>query len=50
VRSVIHVFYLLDAPDENILAQRDSVYGEGIVNPKTVQLWSSKCLNGENIP
>jgi hypothetical protein len=28
VRAVIHFFYFLDAPYEDILARLDSVYGE----------------------
>jgi transposase len=42
VRAVIHFFYLLNTPDEDILAQLETAYGEGIVNLKTVQRWTSK--------
>jgi hypothetical protein len=37
VRAMIHLFHLLDTPDEDILTRPASVYGEGIVNLKTVQ-------------
>jgi hypothetical protein len=47
VRMVIHFFYLLDTPDEDILARLDSAYGEGIVNLKTVQSWTPKFRNAK---
>jgi hypothetical protein len=31
VRAVIPFFYLLDNPDEDILARLESAYGEGVI-------------------
>jgi hypothetical protein len=45
VRAGIHFVYLLDTPDEDVLARLGSPYGEGIVNPKIVQCWTSKFRN-----
>jgi hypothetical protein len=47
VKVVIHFFYLLNAPDEDILTQLENAYGEGIINPKTVQRWTAKFRNGK---
>jgi hypothetical protein len=47
VRAGIHFFYLVETPDEDILARFESAYGEGIVNLKTVQRWTSKFCNGK---
>jgi hypothetical protein len=49
MRAVIHFFYLLDAPDENVLARLGTVYGR-IVNLKTMPRWSSKFRNGTTDP
>jgi hypothetical protein len=35
--SAVHFFDLLGTPDQYVLAQLDSAYGEGIVNRETVQ-------------
>jgi hypothetical protein len=45
VRAVTHFFYLLDTPDEDILAQLEIAYGKGITNLKTVQCWTAKFRN-----
>jgi hypothetical protein len=42
MRAVIHFFYLLDTPDEDILARLETAYGQDIVNSKTVRRWISK--------
>jgi hypothetical protein len=47
VRAVIHFFYLLDTPGEDILARLDSAYGEGVVKVKRLRHWTSKFCNGE---
>jgi hypothetical protein len=47
MRAVIHFLGLLDMPDEDILARLETAYGEGIVNLKVVQRWTSKFCNGQ---
>jgi hypothetical protein len=47
VRAVIHFLYLLDKPDEEVLGRFENAYGEGIVNLKTAQRWTSQFRNGE---
>jgi hypothetical protein len=45
--EMIHVGYLLDTPDEDILARVENVHRNGIVNLKTVRRWTSKFRSGE---
>jgi hypothetical protein len=47
VRAEIHFAYLLDMPHEHILARLESAYGEGSLNLKPVQRWTSKFRNGK---
>jgi hypothetical protein len=46
-RAVIYFFYLLNMPDEDILARLECACGEGIVNLKTVRRWTSEFCNGK---
>jgi hypothetical protein len=41
VRALTHFFYLLDMSDEAIVARLENVSGDGIVNLKAVQGWTS---------
>jgi hypothetical protein len=47
MRAVVHFFYLLDTPDDNIPALPQTASGEGIVNLQAVQRWISKFRNGK---
>jgi hypothetical protein len=49
VRAVIHFFYLLDTPDEDILAQLESAYG-GYYQSKNSASLDLETLRRENRP
>jgi hypothetical protein len=44
---VMHFFYLLDTPDEDILAQLEGAGDEGMVHLKPVPCWTSKFRTGK---
>jgi hypothetical protein len=39
-RAVVHLFDLLDTPDDDTLARLESAYGNRIVNFETVERWT----------
>jgi hypothetical protein len=49
VRAVIHFFYLLDMPGENVLARPESIYGEEIVNLKRYSVGPRNFATGKQI-
>jgi hypothetical protein len=46
VRPAMYFFYLLDTLDTGALAWLDNADGEGTVNLKTIQHWTSKFRSG----